>query len=508
MSRLIASLLACFALSLVPACGGGGGGGGPSDPGAPGTLRAVAIEGEVAPATGGGTYAAFPAFPIMDAARNAWSAFVATITGGTTTSVVYVALPDGTPTLVRALAEGDAVAGTDRAILDFAGVWMCEDGTVIALANLTGGVDTQDFALLAVDIVGGLATNLRVVLLDEASLAPAIAGGVLSDIDPMTLLKEDDATLWFLATDSVGGDTHLVSMELDGTDLRRRVSPGDAAVGGGDPVLSVDAFSVDPTGTYYGWVVTDAGGVRRVSLRETIAGPSVNVQVLQDSNPLPSGVGTVADAWKRGRILVYGDASMTWVAKGTQSGADDIFMLYQHNAVVQHREMARTTETAPSTGMGTWSRIDALNAAPAAQRVMFDGGVSGGTFGVTEGTYQVTGVNPPNVIADTANLVASGGAVVPAPYISLRQTTRPYDEVAFNGDLGYAQMFSGTSVLWWLVRAAGNNIFGVAAQGGTAPGGDTFTSFSGGAALTIAPGIFLFRAGLTTAGTGIFRQGP
>ncbi len=80
-----AAIALVLTLGLLAACGGGGGGdSAPVDSGAPGVLRALALEGEVAPDTGGGTYAAFPTFPIMDAAENGWCAFVANVTGGTT----------------------------------------------------------------------------------------------------------------------------------------------------------------------------------------------------------------------------------------------------------------------------------------------------------------------------------------------------------------------------------------------------------------------------------------
>ncbi|MDA1195065.1 MAG: hypothetical protein O2894_07745 [Planctomycetota bacterium] len=495
-------------LLVLVGCGGGGGSDAPVDAGAPGTLRALAVEGAVAPDSGGGTFAAFPTFPVMAAAANAWSAFAAAIVTGNSATILYVAQPDATPTLVRVFGEGDAVTGTDRVITAFDAVWMCDDGTVVTLVSLGGGVETRDFALLAADVAAGVASNHRTVLLDEASLAPAIAAGVLSEIDTDSLLKEDDGTLWFLAEDATATEWHLVSIELDGTGLTRRASPGDAISGTPDVVATIDTFGVDPLGLFFGWVVTDSGGVRRLNLRENVAIAPINVQVLQDGNPLPSGVGTVADAWKRGRIIVYGDASVIWVAKGSSSGADDILMLYQHNATTQYRELARVTETAPNTGLGTWSRIDTLNAAQAAQRALFNGGVAGGTFGITNATYRVDSINPLTVRSDTADIVLSQGQVQQAPYISLRQTNQPYNEVASNGDFGYAQTWSTTSALWWLVRSAGNNIFAVAAQGGPAPGGLTFGSFAAGVGLTVAPGIFLFRGPLAPSGTGLFRQGP
>ena len=509
---LILVPILAFLLAL-PACGGSGGGGDdtPSDPGAPGELRSLALQGSEAPDTGGGDFGTFPTFPIMDAATGGWCAFVAPVTGGSTNAVVYVALPSGTVTLVRCFAEGDAVNGSGRFINSFAGVWMCSDGTVIALANLSGGMGTENFALLAVDVDGaGVLSNLRTILLDEASLDPQIAGGVLSDIDVLTLQKEADETLWMLVTDSNGGGTHLVSIESDGTGLTRRASPGDVLVG--TSIATIDAFGVSFDGGWYAFATTTTSAGRQVWQRGTGVNAAVFDRLRADGDSTPSGMGTIADAWKGGRILCYGDGAVAWVAQGTLSGADDMYLFWQRSPVLRIDELARVGMTAPSTGAGMYSSLDMLNAAPSAARVLFQAAVGGGTVGINRATFRVRGLDPLDVVRETGDLVNLSGVNVSAPYINLTQTNQPYDEVSFNGDFVYAQTWNVglDAAIFWLVRLSPTTgaYYAVAAQGGPAPDGDTFGILSGGLGMTCAPGVVLFRAPVTMSGTGIFRQGP
>ncbi|MDF1699963.1 MAG: hypothetical protein P1V36_02230 [Planctomycetota bacterium] len=510
MRRALSLVLSLALLAPLAACGGGGGGDEPpADTGAPGTLRALALEGAVAPDSGGGTFAAFPTFPIMSAGATGWAAWVAQVVAGNFTEAVYVTQPDGAATTVRVFAQDDAVGGTDRRIADFAGVWMCDNGTVITLANLAGGTATQDFALLAADVAAGAVSNRRTILLDEADLTVVAPGGVLSSINADTLLKEEDGTLWMQVIDGNTGDEHLISIEADGTGLTRRASPGDGLFGGAT-IANVDAFGVSSVGTFYAIAVTDSSGDQRMTLQDATVNPPVYQQFLQDGNPLPSA-GTVAAAYKRGRMVVFSDGSVGWVAVGSLSGADDVYLLYQPAAAPQFQyiELARVPDTAPDTGMGTYASLDTLNMAPSAQRVLFNAAVTPGTFGISHATFRVSGISPLTVRGDSANVVLSNGQVFPAPYINLSQTNRPYDEVASNGDFVYAQTWSGTSAVWWAVRSGPNtNIFAVAAQGGPAPGGDTFGAFTAGVGMTAAPGCVLFRGPVTMSGSGIFRQGP
>lgn len=503
MRTRVVSLLFCLLVAL-PACGGGGGSSTPADTSAPGELRALAVQGQPAPGTAG-DFAAFPTFPFMDAAAGGWCAFVAPTTDATKSEVLYVAEPDDVPTIVEVFAVGDAAPAPSAGgtITGFQGVWMCDDGSVICFAELAGDAGGRTFGLLTATVTGGMVVGKVATLYDQASLAAVVPGGVLGAVDTATLLKQDDGTIWFLGLDTTGGQTHLLSITRTGTSLTRRASPGDLTTNVGVTFATIDAFGIDPTGTYFALAVTTTAGDRRMYLKESSGG--VNAEILKDTDPLPSGAGTAVDAYKGGRLVVFAAGQVVWTAEGSLSASDDVSLFYGHFLGTPYVELARTTLTAPSTGSGTWNSLDPLNMAPGCQVPQFDAGVTGGTFGITRGTFGVADTTP-TVGLISGNIVLSGGMVVSSAYISLRQTTRPYDEVSTGGDAAYVMAWSGTTALFWFVR--GNNTFPVAAQGGPEPGGDTFGAFVGSAAHTIADDVVLFRANLTMAGSGVFRQGP
>ena len=504
MRRAHLFLAICLCLSLLVACGGGSGGGdGPSDPGAPGVLRSLAVEGASAPGTAG-NFAVFPVYPLMDAADGGWCAFVAPTTDAAKSQVLYVAEPDAAAALVEVFAVGDAapapsVGGT---VAGFQGVWMCSDGSVICYAEISGDAGGRTFGLLTATVSGGAAAGQGAILYDQADLSAAIPGGVLGGLDTQTLLKQDDGTIWFLAADTTGGLVHLLSITRTGTSLTRRASPGDLTTNVGITFAAVDAFGIDPTGAFFALAVTTTVGDRRMYLKESSGG--VNVEFLKDTDPLPSGSGTVDDAWSGGRITVYGAGQVVWMAKGSLSASDDVYMFFGYYLTTQYVELARSTLTAPSTGAGTWTALHTLNLAGGCLLPQFDASVSGGTYGITRGTFGVADTAP-TVGLVSGNLVLSGGVMVPSAFVSLRQTVRPYDEVSEGGDAAYVMTWSGTAALFWFIP--GDTTYAVAAQGGPAPDGDTFGAFVGSAAFTVADDVLLFRANLDTAGTGIFRQG-
>ena len=200
MLRLATSLL-CLALLLpLVACGGGGGGGGdgPTDPGTPGSLWALAIEGEAAPGVVG-NFGAFPADPFLAVAAGGWMAFVAQTTDVALPEVLYVAQPD--KVLVPVFARGDDIPGPeDGTIASIKHLWMCTDGTVMAFVKITGSSNSVGFGILAADVADGAATNKLSVVLDKADISglhAAFAGSRLDLIDSLTALKEADGTLWF-----------------------------------------------------------------------------------------------------------------------------------------------------------------------------------------------------------------------------------------------------------------------------------------------------------------------
>jgi hypothetical protein len=509
--RASALVFLLFGSLLAAACGGGSSSGS-TDVGAPGELRALAVQGDPAPGTAG-NFDILPPYPVMDAASGGWCAFVAPTTDASAPQVLYVAQPDAGPTIVEVAAVGDAAPGTTGTIAAFQGAWMCPDGTVLFLCDLSGDGLGRTFGLFRSVVAGGAASVPTAVVLDQDAPTDDLGNAtaiVLGSLDGTTARKEDDGTFWFLGVDATAGDTDLFSVEADGTSFVRRAGPGDPTDNQARPgttFATIDAFGVDPTGAYFGFAVTTALGDRRMYLRETTL-PATSVyyvECLGDGDAVPGSTGTIVDAWKGGRLTVFGAGQMVWMAKGSLSLGDDVFLYFGRNSNPQYVVLARTGLTAPGTGGGTWASLDALNMASGCGAPQFDAAVNGGTYGVNRATFGVTNTAP-TVYLDTADLVSSGGTLVPATYVSLRQTVHPYDETSQNGNAVVALAWSTTSALYWFVRGVGS--YGVAAQGGPAPNGDTFGSFAASSPHATADGVVLFRASLATAGSGIFRQGP
>src|SRR5262245_16108333 len=96
-------------------------------------LRAVAVVGQVAPGTGGGTYASFAS---VDVAQLSEVVFIATLSGGTTPGGLFFNAPllGGTRVIARV---GDTVPGGSATFAEFQGATL--SGRLIAfLATLEG----------------------------------------------------------------------------------------------------------------------------------------------------------------------------------------------------------------------------------------------------------------------------------------------------------------------------------------------------------------------------------
>jgi hypothetical protein len=496
---------------VLTACGGGSGGDGGTPappPSAPGTLRTLAVEGQPAPGTNG-VFLALPQYPIMDAADGGFCAFVApTDDSGipAKTEVLYVVQPDAVPTLVEVFAVGDDVPGPSDGTIDgFGSAWMGADGTVLAFVSITGDSFGSTFAVISALVAGGAATAKTDVLYDGDDLTAAGGVATLEGVDIDSACTASDNTFWFLGQDGVGGPVGLWSVESSGAGLTAHALVGDS-LSDFASVTSIDAFGIDDAGSIYCFVATaDIGATRRMVVHTTV-GSTLNLEFFRTGDVMPSGIGTVLEPHKGGRIIVYGGGEVVWVAQGNQGGIDDVLMYFDPiPAPSSYAELVRSGDPARDTANGQHAAIDMLTVAKSCLFPQFEATVLGSGSGVTQGTFGVFDLAG-NHTLDSSNLVVSGGSVVPATTIDLRNVAQRYTEASADGSFAFAQAFSGTSALFWLVRGTGT--FAVAAEGGPAPDGDTFEPFEPSSAHTVADGTVLFRAELTTGGSAILRQGP
>ncbi len=493
---------ACIALV---ACGGGGGGSS-TPPTAPGTLRALAVEGLAAPGTVG-LFAAVPTYPLMDAADGGYAAFVLPTTDVARAEVLYVAQPDAVPTIVPVFAIGDAALSPGGGTISgFAGVWICADGTVLVLVTIAGDAGGRLWGVLSASVAGGTATNKMGALFDLTDLTGIGGTGLLTAIDADTLCKSDVGTIWFLGEDG-GGPLHLMSVAKDGTGLTMRARVGSALgiARGGGTVATIDAFTIDTTGDIFAYVATASTGASR---RIVVKGTGLDVEFFGTGDSFPSaGGGTATDVHKAGRLLAYVTGQVIWVAQGSLGATDDVLMLYEPlNVVTPYTILARSGDLAPDTGGGTLGTISMLANAHGSVTPGIHTSVIAGGSGISRANYAVLNAGPSNLDFDSANVQLSGGSLVPAAWVDLTNTSRPYDEVSQNGSILFTQTFAGTSHILWSIRGVGS--FKIAEEGGLTPGGDTFGSFSPTSATCVANENALFRADLVTAGSALYRRGP
>lgn len=481
-------------LALVPACGGGGGSSAPSLPGA---LVALALQGNLAPDTGGGTFGVFPSQPAMSAATGNWSAFVAPISLGNTPLCLYVAQPDGT--LVRVYAAGDQLpGGSAETITGFGRVFMCPGGLVVAHVTLGGG--TRDFALVSGTVLGGIVTGRSLMIVDGQVL-PAPVSAALTELYVAEALVADNGTAWFLAEAQGSSDEHLLSVPATGTPVLQHLSPGDA-LPNGVSVVTIDAFGLDRTGTQYAFVADTTASERRIYNSQPGA-PSA-VELAQEGTVLPGGA-VVMDVHAGGSLIVYDVGNVVWLVEGNGAGTDHILVLANG---VSRSIMARTGNPAPGTGpSGLLGTLHLLSQESQIRFPTFWTNPVSSSNGITFAIYGVINLSgvPALAMYNGRPLPASAGA-------GAFGTTFPglgsplYTQVSRNSDIVFANVFStGSSGLFWLRTDV--DLFAVALEGAAAPGGDTFGAFTPQAAFSIANDVVVFRAALAIAGTGIFRRG-
>ncbi|MFM8386121.1 MAG: hypothetical protein ACKOCB_04765 [Planctomycetia bacterium] len=503
MRSLLRCLLLLVAASSGASCGGGGGGDEPAPCTRPGTLRALAVQGQPAPGTAG-AYAAFDPGMLMDCAAGGWSAFACATTDATRSQGVFVAQPDATVVLVfhvgESLPAGTAGGGT---IGGFTGVRVNAAGQLLALVAVTGNTGGRTFALLSSSVSGGVVGTKRVVLLHQQDTASSGSSGVLASLDT--------GRLWLLADGrAVAGGVTSDSTEavwivgLDGNGLDSLVATGDTLPDGSLAVTCNDlrAFGISADGGRFAFVA-DVGGLYEDRLY--IGAPSISsyAEVASDGNALPGG-GNVLEVHGGGPLLVYDDGRVVWKAQGNGSVPDDVILV--GSSSVAYTRLARSGLAAP--GGGAYGELDMLACAPQCEYPQAVGERLGLGSSSDRATYAFSATQPLLGLYEGRSAPSDYGAATTFtdqfPGLRAPQCT----DVSQDGAMACAALMAdGSSGMFWIVPSCG--LFTLAGSGQAVPGmADTFGAFAPQATRTVATGVVLFRAALQVAGSGLFRHGP
>lgn len=498
MRRLVVWSLAVLSAGLLPACGGGGGGDDPAPCTKPGTLRALAFQGASAPGTSG-VFGSFTAGMLMDTAAGGWSVFTATTSDAGAPRGCWVAQPDGTALLVFRAGETVPDAG-GGVIQDFSLVRTNAAGHVLAGVTLTGDSGGRTFGLLSAQVVGGAVVAKHDVVYHLRDTSASGLAGLLADIDESRVVLTDDGRIFFAGTTASAEALWVVN--IDGSGLAVQVKTGDALPQVGS-LTDLQAIGVSRNGNRYACVGSFNGSYPELLLGGDTGGTFSTIA--KDTDGLGSfGGGSILSVHAGGPLLVYDSGSVLWKAQGDRGGLDDVLLLGSRSE--PFTAFARTDGIAPSTGGAQLGALDLLQHEPEGVLPMFRAQLVGTSNGVDFATFG---------IGSSLSLAFFEGRAAPADLGQSAVFTdtlpglgaAPSVDIARDGGFAFAGLLTnGTSGVFWLLPGCG--FFTVAHSGGGAPGGDTFGAFSPSATHTTADGVVLFRANLTTAGSGLFRQGP
>jgi hypothetical protein len=472
----------------------------------PGTLRALAVQGQPAPGTVG-NYGAFAAAGLaMDVAPNGWSVFVASTTDPAKPNALFVARPDGVVLLVWSQGETvpDAAGGTISGFPQQA-LEVTSDGRILVQVNIAGDLGGRTFGLLSarVDGPGGAVVEKNDVVYAGDDLSATGVTGTLTSLFGATTFQADDGRVFFHGETSTGLEGFWRS-DADGTDKLALVFETQALPGGGN-VAEIDTLGIDRQGLRFAVVLDRSGGGEAI-YSATPGGP---LDLLaSDGQPLtaPTGGGNILDVWDSGPLLVYSTGAVVWQGTGNKPIPDDI--LFYNGPGASGFVLARSGDSASGSGGGTYGIVEPLNNARDATFAYFRTVIVGGPVAGIPAIYAVTSLGVPAspVVGEGSIAPASaGGGTIGDTFPGLSVPGR--DDSARNTGLVFANLLStGKSATFWIIPNCG--FFTLVLQDTPAPGGDTFGTFFPNAAHTTADGVVLFRALLNTAGSGIFRQGP
>lgn len=507
MTRSLYSLLLLLPVLFGTACGGGGGGDGGGTPCTkPGTLREIALQGQPAPGTAG-NYQALGSGMLMDCAEDGWSVFVAGTTDAANALCLFVVQPDGS--VLKAFATGEVVPNAGGGTISgFQVARVNGSGQILTEVTITGDGGGRTFGLLTAQVIAAAVTNKVPLVYHQQDMTVTGVDGALTDLDESRIWFLDDGRTFFGGTTSDPAEA-LWIVNLDGGSLECLLATGDALPDLGNPnvaCLDIEAVGVDQLGNRYAFVA-DVGGMFEERLYIGSTTVSGYAEVASDGNDLPAGgkEGDVLECHAGGPILLYNDGNVVWKAQGTVGVPDDVIL--SGNAVAPYFELARSGYFAPGASGGVFGDLDLLNHRQESEFPQMVCELIGVPGGADFATYAFTGGGPLLSIFEGRAAPPDFGATTTfsdqLPGLRAAQTF----DVATDGSFAFAGVMQNMSNgMFWLVPGCGT--FTLAKPGGSTPGGDTFGAFAPQATHTCHDGVVLFRSLLTTAGSGLFRQGP
>ncbi len=326
--------------------------------------RKVALAGEVAPGTGGATYSGFFVFDPVLINDSSDVVFSASLTGGSATRGIFV---ESNGSLSALALLGDPAPGTGGGVYAaFSDLAINDAGQVAFVATIGSGSTTEGLFLDSL-------TDPAVAVALAGDATPGIAGG---SFDSFQIATVDDAgaigTLARIDTPAGASDAHFILSGGSGSLIARDGDPAPGTGGG-----SYDFFNVSPPATNgsgdVAFVMPIAGGTGGEGLFVERAG--VQSAIALEDDPAPDGGGgtfSIFDAFpaidEAGRVAFIAD-----LAGGTTPNA--VFL----DSAGDLAAIAVAGNPAPGTGGGVYSEFALSPSINTSGDVAFAAFVTGGS---------------------------------------------------------------------------------------------------------------------------------
>ncbi len=451
-------------------------------------------------------------------ADGGWVAFVANVTGGSTTRGLFVARPNGTVVLVYAKSEAvPTTNGGSGTIDDFERIWIRPGGLVVTHVSISAG-SGEGILTARVDGGGSVVEKAGAVYLGRTLPNPLPSGttGTLVALDEDATQVDDQADVFFHGTGSNGGLHGVFTVNRSGTLIARVAITGETVPAAGTFGFDFPAIGVDQNGE----IVAFAASMT-TSPSEMIFATYNNVGLqfvpVAGNVDVPQGSGGRAfdNVYEDGPLHVFfaggvGQAFVTWRGSVTGSAPEHgVYTRQVANGGGLALGLNILAVVGPNTafnevGIGIVTDVLLHETAVDPSRVTLSVNLAGGS---TSRLFLSAAPGGAFIEIFRQGSDAPGGSTFATAYPSLTlpgTTTDRVGSVAFT-----ATLTDASSGLFWAI--IGQDFFEVAKDGTTAPGtsGGLFAAFASPTSVSTAVDTLAFRADVVggSAATGIFRQG-
>jgi hypothetical protein len=396
------------------------------------TPTAIALQGQSAPGAGAGTFSAFASSPVLN--DTGQTAFVASITGGSSTEGIYRRSSGSTLTAIALQGQSAPGAGAGTfSFFDF-NLALNDTGQTAFFANITGGSSNEG---LYRSSSGSALTAIAL----QGQNAPGAGAGTFSSFTSAPVLNDAGQTA-FVANITGGSSTSGLYRSSSGSALTAIALQGQSAPrAGAGTFFSFDTPVLNDTGqTAFAANIT--GGSSTSGIYRSSSGSALTAIALEGQSAPGAGGGTFSFFFFD--TLVLNDTGQTAFLAFITGGSSTLFGIYRSSSGSALTAIALQGQSAPGAGAGTFSNLGSPVLNDSGQTA-FVANITGGSS--TDGLF----------IGDGREIVAAqlqGNALAGRTVSFLSHGSDPlnrYGQLAYEADFtdGSSGIFVFTPALRW-----------------------------------------------------------